>query len=77
MILGLSAAGMAWTATQASEPLGLILDLTARSSLGAALYATVVLGLWFAARRPDGAERYFLGIVRSWCRRFGLVRLAP
>lgn len=76
MTAGLLGAGMAWTPTEASGPLGLTMDLAARSSLGAVLFTAILIVLWFAAGRPDGAERYFLGVMQTQCRRFGILRPA-
>lgn len=76
MTAGLFQMGMGWTPTQASDPLGLTVDLATRSTLGAVLFIATLIVLWFAAGRPDGAERYFLGMIRGQCSRLGILGTA-
>jgi PST family polysaccharide transporter len=41
-----------------------IVDLTTLIGTGILLYAGTHIGLWLAARRPDGAEQYLLNLVK-------------
>ncbi len=63
MVAALWAAGMAWTATPVVATLAMGGDMLARSGLGALAYSAALTLLWFAAGRPDGAERYLLGMA--------------
>ena len=62
--------GMAWTPTTGDTVLTFGLDAGRRSATGAACYVVALVGLWFAAGRPDGAERYTLTMLQNLWRRF-------
>lgn len=59
------AVGMAWTPGPAMGTLAITGELLLRSGFGAACYTVCLLGVWIAAGRPDGAERYLLGRVQG------------
>jgi O-antigen/teichoic acid export membrane protein len=61
--------GMAWTPSTGADAFGFGMDAAARSATGALCYAAVLLGVWYGAGRPDGAERFTLTTMRSfWLR---------
>jgi hypothetical protein len=67
MIGTMSALGLAWTPTAASDIGGYALDLSVRAACGAAVYAVAIGLCWMLAGRPDGAERHLLrGGVALW-----------
>ncbi len=60
---------MAWTPSVPGGALEYAEDAATRSAIGATCYGIVLAGSWFAAGRPDGAERFALAMVKSaWVR---------
>ena len=64
MVTCLSAMNLAWMPTTAVGPLAVAADLFGRCGIGALAYAAAAATLWFAAGRPDGAERYLLRVAQ-------------
>jgi lipopolysaccharide exporter len=52
--------GMAWTPSGGTSVLDFGWDVAQRSGIGAVAYGLVLIGGWFVAGRPDGAERFIL-----------------
>jgi lipopolysaccharide exporter len=69
MVAALWQLGMAWTPGSGRNILEYVTDAGIRSVLGAACYGMVLAGLWFAAGRPDGAERFALTLLQGIWRR--------
>jgi lipopolysaccharide exporter len=61
---------MAWVPSDARNIYDLVKDTGTRCALGAACYGSVLLGIWLAAGRPDGAERYALNMLSAVTTRF-------
>ncbi|HBK09480.1 MAG TPA: hypothetical protein DDZ81_27060 [Acetobacteraceae bacterium] len=60
---------MAWTPSLPGGAIAYAEDAVTRSVLGAACYGIVLAGSWFAAGRPDGAERFALTMLKGvWVR---------
>jgi lipopolysaccharide exporter len=69
MVALLWSLGMAWTPSQGTDFLGFGWDAAVRSTIGAICYVIVLIGSWFIAGRPDGAERYALTTASAmWTR---------
>jgi hypothetical protein len=64
-LMGLSVRSMAGQLPAAEGTSALALQLLGLVSLGASVYCVVVLALWYASRRPDGAERFVLDAVNA------------
>ena len=69
MVILLWYLGMAWTPSMGGEIADIGLDAGKRCAVGAACYGVILLALWLAAGRPEGAERYALTMAaRTWNR---------
>ena len=65
MVLVLWQFGMAWTPSLATTTIDLARDTAVRCSLGATCYCLVLVFVWVAAGRPDGAEHYTLKLATN------------
>ena len=63
MAIALSVAGVGWTALP-PDGTGAALSLTVAIALGIATYGVVLLAVWLACGRPDGAETDLAGLIR-------------
>lgn len=61
--------GMAWTPVPPGT--AVVQEAFARCGLGAVVYATVLIGCWLVAGRPDGAERHVLRLATHVVNRIG------
>ncbi len=64
MAAGLSALGLGWNG-DSEETATLLGSLALAIFCGAAIYALLLMGFWLLARRPDGAERDAIKLLRG------------
>ena len=69
MVACLTLLGMAWTPGGEGSAFLQARDLLTRCAAGALVYGAVLTLLWFAAGRPEGAERQFLTMARGFLAR--------
>ncbi|MEO2047113.1 MAG: lipopolysaccharide biosynthesis protein [Pirellulales bacterium] len=67
MVLAVSL--VAQTLPISDQSIRALMQLIVLSSIGATIYVSVVLLLWFVCRKPDGAERRLLDLIFGWVRR--------